>query len=69
VRPVDRSRLSANGLSEADIEAVERYLTMLQKNDMVPTKYHVLRRENDRRQGGQAAADGWASDWPVTGQR
>lgn len=43
VRPVDRSRMVAAGLSEADIEAIERHLTMLQKNDMVPTKYHVLR--------------------------
>jgi hypothetical protein len=33
----------ADGLSEADIEAVKRHLTMLRANDMVPTKYHVLR--------------------------
>ena len=33
----------AEGLSEADIEAVKCHLAMLRANDMVPTKYHVLR--------------------------
>ena len=43
VRPEDRIRMAAGGLSEADVEAVQSYLTMLWNNDMVPTKYHVLR--------------------------
>lgn len=43
VRPEDRSRMLAEGLSETDIEAVKRHLAMLRQNDMVPTKYHVLR--------------------------
>jgi hypothetical protein len=43
VRPQDRDRMIAEGLSEADIEAVKRHLGMLRANDMVPTKYHVLR--------------------------
>jgi hypothetical protein len=43
VRPEDRIRMAADGLSEADIEAVQRHLIMLRKNDMVPTKDHVLR--------------------------
>ncbi|QOZ67286.1 DUF6538 domain-containing protein [Bradyrhizobium arachidis] len=43
VRPEDRDRMIADSLSEADIEAVKRHLTMLRANDMVPTKYHVLR--------------------------
>jgi hypothetical protein len=44
--------MAADGLSEADIEAVQRRLTMLRNSDMVPTKYHVLR--NDRKRGGRA---------------
>jgi len=43
VRPGDRDRMIADGLSEADIEAVKRHLLLLQYNFMVPTKYHVLR--------------------------
>jgi hypothetical protein len=43
VRLEDRDRMIAEGLSEADIEAVKRHLIMLRDNDMVPTKYHVLR--------------------------
>jgi integrase len=43
VRPEDRIRMAADGLSEADIEAVQRHLIMLRKNDLVPTKDHVLR--------------------------
>jgi hypothetical protein len=47
VRPEDRDRMIAEGLSEADIEAVKRHLAMLRDNDMVPTKYHVLRQMID----------------------
>lgn len=43
VRPDDRDRMLAEGLSEVDIEAVKDHLAMLRANDMVPTKYHVLR--------------------------
>ena len=43
VRPEDRLRMAADGLSDADIEAVERHLTMLQMNALVPTKHHILR--------------------------
>lgn len=43
VRPEDRARMLAEGLSEADIEAVKDHLAMLRANDMVPTKHHVLR--------------------------
>jgi len=44
VRPEDRIRMNVDGLSEADIEAVQRHLIMLRQNDLVPTKDHVLRR-------------------------
>lgn len=43
VHPEDRDRMIAEGLSEADIEAVKHHLAMLRDSDMVPTKYHVLR--------------------------
>jgi hypothetical protein len=43
VRPGDHDRMIAEGLSEADIEAVKRHLLVLRDNFMVPTKYHVLR--------------------------
>ncbi|MEH2506376.1 DNA-binding transcriptional ArsR family regulator [Bradyrhizobium sp. AZCC 1578] len=43
VRPEDRIRMAADGLSEADIEAVQRHLIVLRKNDLVPTKDRVLR--------------------------
>ena len=33
----------AEGLSDADINAVKRHLAMLRDGDMLPTKYHVLR--------------------------
>ncbi|MDN3274372.1 hypothetical protein QWJ07_08965 [Frankia sp. RB7] len=33
----------AEGLSQADIEAVKDHLTMLRANDMVLTKHYVLR--------------------------
>ncbi|WP_426412522.1 DUF6538 domain-containing protein [Bradyrhizobium ganzhouense] len=44
VRPDDRDRMIAEGMSEADVEAVQRHLAMLRANFMVPTKYDVLRR-------------------------
>ena len=37
VRQEDRLRMIPDGLSEADIEAVERHLTMVQMNGLVPT--------------------------------
>lgn len=42
VRDEDRVRMAAGGLSEADIEAVKRHLTMLRRNNMVPTNPHIL---------------------------
>jgi integrase len=42
VRQEDRLRMIADGLSETDIEAVDRHLTMLQMHGLVPTKHHVL---------------------------
>ena len=44
VRPVDRVRMTADGLSEADIEAVLDHLAMLRFNELVPTKPHVLQK-------------------------
>jgi integrase len=44
VRPGDRANMLADGMSEADIEAVIDHLAMLRINEMVPTKPHVLRR-------------------------
>lgn len=42
VRDEDRVRMAADGLSEADIEAVKCHLTMLRRNNMVPTNPHIL---------------------------
>ena len=33
-----------DGLSEADIAAVQDHLAMLRFNDLIPTKHHILRR-------------------------
>jgi integrase len=44
VRAEDRVRMSADGLSDADIEAVQDHLAMLRINDLVPTNHHILRR-------------------------
>ncbi|MET4453427.1 hypothetical protein ABIB10_003496 [Bradyrhizobium sp. RT3b] len=43
VREEDRGRMTADGLSEADIEAVQDHLAMLRVNDLVPTKHYILR--------------------------
>jgi hypothetical protein len=43
VRPEDRLRMASDGLSEADVEAVQEHLAMLRINELVPTKHHVLR--------------------------
>ena len=42
VRPVDRDRMLAEGLTEGDVEAVKHHLDMLRANFIVPTKYRVL---------------------------
>ncbi|MEH2553891.1 hypothetical protein V1286_001420 [Bradyrhizobium algeriense] len=39
--------MTSDGLSEADIEAVQRHLAMLQKNALVPAKHHILRQMID----------------------
>lgn len=44
VRAEDRLDMSADGLSDADIEAVQDHLAMLRINDLVPTNHHILRR-------------------------
>ncbi|QDM20934.1 hypothetical protein FIU28_07260 [Tardiphaga sp. vice154] len=44
VRDEDRLRMSADGLSEADIEAVIDHLALLRINEMIPTKHHILQR-------------------------
>lgn len=43
VREEDRERMTAGGLSEADIGAVQDHLAMLRVNDLVPTKHYILR--------------------------
>ncbi|MFK4509308.1 hypothetical protein LPJ38_16190 [Bradyrhizobium daqingense] len=42
VRDEDRVRMAADGLSEANIEAVKWHLAMLRRNNMVPTNAHIL---------------------------
>ncbi|MDB5627521.1 MAG: hypothetical protein JWR73_3323 [Tardiphaga sp.] len=44
VRAEDRSRMTADELSEADIQAVVDHLAALRINEMIPTKHHVLQR-------------------------
>lgn len=44
VRPEDRARMVSEGLSKADIEAVQNHLAMLRANELVPTKRHILER-------------------------
>jgi hypothetical protein len=43
VRLEDGIRMIADGLSDADIQAVQRHLIMLRQNHLIPTKEHVLR--------------------------
>ena len=47
VRAEDRVRMAADGLSEADIEAVQHHLMTLRFQDIVPTNHHVLGRMVD----------------------
>lgn len=47
VRPEDHARMTADGLSEADIAAVQCHLNMLRVQDLVPTNHHILRRMID----------------------
>lgn len=42
VRAEDRSRMAEDGLSEADIEAIQDHLAMLRVNELIPTKHHIL---------------------------
>ncbi|MDI4235551.1 hypothetical protein OZ411_22340 [Bradyrhizobium sp. Arg237L] len=44
VRAEDRVCMAADGLSEADIGAVQNHLTMLRINELVPPKEQILRR-------------------------
>lgn len=43
VRSEDRRRMAEDGLSEADIEAVQDHLAVLRVNELIPTKHHILR--------------------------
>jgi hypothetical protein len=43
VRGEDRERMAADGLCEADIEAVQDHLAMLRVNELIPTKPSILR--------------------------
>ncbi|WP_454630743.1 hypothetical protein [Bradyrhizobium cenepequi] len=47
VRPEDRVRMAAGGLSETDIEAVQHHLMTLRFQDIVPTNQHILGRMVD----------------------
>jgi hypothetical protein len=51
----DRVRMAADGLSEADIEAVQDHLAMLRINELVPTKHHILRQMIDGVEAAPAA--------------
>ncbi len=42
VRPVDESQMLADGLTAADIVAVQGHLTMLKSNNLVPTRRGIL---------------------------
>lgn len=44
VRAEDRVRMAADGLSEADIDAVQHHLMTLRFQDIVPTNQHILGR-------------------------
>jgi hypothetical protein len=57
VRPEDRARMTSDGLSEADIEAVQDHLAMLRINELVPTKHHVLRQLIERVAAAPTAAN------------
>ncbi|WP_404543012.1 DUF6538 domain-containing protein [Bradyrhizobium sp. USDA 223] len=43
VRAEDRQRMAQDGLTVADIEAVQDHLAMLRVNELIPTKQHILR--------------------------
>ncbi|MET4317939.1 integrase [Bradyrhizobium sp. RT5a] len=42
VRPTDETQMSAEGLTAADIAAVQDHLAMLRVNDLVPTRHGIL---------------------------
>lgn len=42
VRPTDEAQMSAEGLTAADIAAVQDHLAMLRINDLVPTRHGIL---------------------------
>jgi integrase len=43
VRAEDRKRMTEDGLSEDEIEAIQDHLAMLRVNELIPTKHHILR--------------------------
>jgi hypothetical protein len=42
VRPSDEEQMSADGMTAADIEAIQNHLTMLRVNNLVPTRHGIL---------------------------
>jgi integrase len=42
VRPSDEEQMSADGMTAADIEAIQNHLTMLRANNLVPTRHGIL---------------------------
>jgi hypothetical protein len=42
VRPSDEEQMSAEGMTAADIEAIQNHLTMLRVNNSVPTRHGIL---------------------------
>ncbi|MEY9350305.1 MULTISPECIES: DUF6538 domain-containing protein [Bradyrhizobium] len=43
VRPTDETQMSAEGMTDAEIAAVQDHLAMLRINDLVPTRHGILR--------------------------
>ena len=44
VRPLDEEHMSADGMTTADIAAVQDHLAMLRFNDLVPTRHGILQK-------------------------
>jgi hypothetical protein len=42
VRPSDEEQMSADGMTAADIEAIQNHLTMLRANNLIPTRHGIL---------------------------
>jgi len=42
VHPADEEQMSADGMTAADIAAIQNHLTMLRVNNLVPTRHGIL---------------------------